>query len=174
MTGEQICVMLHIGLAIEVICVARVRMLIQAIQELPLFLMSMLACNTWWMPQVAGDVCATCGHLQLEELLEVPCDRVAMRRFIEAVVEHCASIQKVLKGYIKKCIQSREEQTLFNRSPDTRCISCISQVPLESWVAMDATQIRASIKHACKRFVAAQKKHFCLLFLLHEICPAHI
>ena len=109
--------MLRIGLAIEVECVARVRMLIQAIQERPLVLMSMLACNTWWMPQVAGDVCAICGHLQLEELLEVPCDRVAMRRFIEAVVEHCGSIQKVLKGYIKKCIQSREEQTLFNRSP---------------------------------------------------------
>ena len=87
MTDEKICVMLRIGLAREVIGVARVRMLIQAIQERPFYSMSMLACDTWWMPQVAGNVCAICGQLQLEELPEVSRDRIAMRRFIEAVVE---------------------------------------------------------------------------------------
>ena len=71
MTDEQICVMLRIGLAREIIYAARVRMLIQAIQERFLFLMIMLAFDTWWMLQVAGDVCAICGQLQFEDLLEV-------------------------------------------------------------------------------------------------------
>ena len=61
--------------------------------------------------------------------------------------------------WVQQVLDARE-QALFDSSPDARCVSCISQVPLESWVAMGAKQIRVSIKHACKRFIAAQKRNF--------------
>ena len=39
---------------------------------------------------------------------------------------------------------------------------CISQIPLETWVTMSPNQVRRSIKQACKRFLAAQKRNFAL------------
>ena len=58
MTDEQICVILRIGLAREIIYAARVRMLIQSIQERLLFLMILLAFDTWWMCAQFADSCS--------------------------------------------------------------------------------------------------------------------
>ena len=110
LVDEQVCTLLGVATAHEVIRVARVRFLLQTLREVTPYLLSMLARDTWWTPLVAGDVCAVGCHLKLEGLQHVPHGALEMHKFLIRVIQYCEPIYKAAKSYLKRCVQSREWQ----------------------------------------------------------------
>ena len=98
-TDEQVCAMLDVSLPMEALTVARLRFFWQAIMCDDGYLACVLAGDTWWMPQVAADVCAVCRVACVRGFESAPDDKVGMLQFIRSAREHAKQLKNAVKRY---------------------------------------------------------------------------
>ena len=79
------------------------------------------------------------------------------------------SCKATVPTWVRQILELRSK-TSCDSTPNAKSIDCISQVPLQTWMVMTPKQVRTSIKQACKRFIAAQKRNFKLFSYFDKIC----
>ena len=127
LTDFQVCVLLGVSTAVEVLRVTRVRFLLQALKNGSPFVLSELSRDRWWMPQVAGDVCQVCETRGVEGFHKVPGSPQDMREFLDGILLQCDAIRRAAQRYLKACVESRVSM----RADVMACVDLQSRLRLE-------------------------------------------